>query len=156
RQLHLVSVRLLNDLESTAYGIAELKPGEFLTLNQGVQLPGNRALLAAGTGLGAASLFWGGDDYRISASEGGHNDFAPWTDDEIELLTFLQKKFGRVSVERVLSGPGLFNIYDFLRNSGKHGEELPEIAARLKDQDPASVISASALAGECPLTIKAL
>jgi glucokinase len=156
RLLRLESVRLLNDLESTGYGVAELKPEELLTLNQGRPARGNKALLAAGTGLGFASLFWNGKDYRVSPSEGGHTDFAPRNDDEIDLLRFMQKKFGRVSVERVLSGPGLFNIYDFLRATGRWGPELPQMAERFKQEDPSSVISKAALSHECPLSSRAM
>jgi glucokinase len=156
RQLDLGSVRLMNDLESTGYGVAELKAGEFLTMNEGRPAEGNRALLAAGTGMGMASLFWTGKDHFVSPSEGGHADFAARTNDEIELLRFIKDKFERVSIERLLSGPGLFNIYDYLRHSGKYGSELPQIANRFKEEDPSSVISKAALSGECPMTVKAL
>jgi glucokinase len=153
--LNLTSVTLLNDLEATGHGIGELKPGEMLTLNEGEAQPGNAGLIAAGTGLGEASLFWNGHRLVPSASEGGHADFAPRNQLEIDLLRHLLTKFPRVSVERVLSGPGLFNIYDFLRDS-RYCAESPEIAARLTEEDPSRVISAAALAGECPLAAKAL
>jgi glucokinase len=132
-----------------------LQPNELLTLNDGTASGGNRALLAAGTGTGVASLFWDGKGYHVSSSEGGHADFAPRNEIEMELTRFMLKKHSRVSIERVLSGPGLFNIYDFLRSTG-HGHELPQIAARFKDEDPSSVISLAALAGECPLSVMAL
>jgi glucokinase len=117
--------------------------------------PGNAALVAAGTGLGVASLFWDGEKYEPSASEGGHMDFAPRNMLEIELLKRMLTKHSRVSIERVLSGPGLFNIYDFLRASG-YGTETPEVARRFADDDPSSVISKAALAHECKMCMAAL
>ena len=155
RTLNLESVNLINDLEATAHGIPALKPEEMLTLNEGACEAGNAALVAAGTGLGVASLFWDGKHHVPSASEGGHMDFAPRNLLEIELLKYMMTKHSRVSIERVLSGPGLFNIYDFLRASG-YGTESPEIAARFAAHDPSSVISQAALAHECKMCVKAL
>lgn len=155
RTLNLKSVSLINDLEATAHGIAALKPEEMLTLNEGAVEKGNAALVAAGTGLGMASLFWDGNRHLPSASEGGHMDFAPRNPLEIELLKYMLTKHSRVSIERVLSGPGLFNIYNFLRASG-HGTESPEMAARLAENDPSSVIAQAALAHECRMCVKAL
>jgi glucokinase, proteobacterial type len=155
RTLNLESVTLINDLEATAYGIPALKNEEMLTLNEGAVEQGNAALVAAGTGLGVASIFWDGKHHVPSASEGGHMDFAPRNPLEIELLKYMMTKHSRVSIERVLSGPGLFNIYDFLRASG-YGTEQPEIAARFAENDPSSVISRAALAHECKMCVKAL
>jgi glucokinase len=155
RTLNLESVSLINDLEATAHGIPALKHEEMLTLNEGAIEQGNAALVAAGTGLGVASLFWDGKRYTPSASEGGHVDFAPRNLLEIELLKYMLTRHSRVSIERVLSGPGLFNIYDFLRASG-YGTESPEIAARFAENDPSSVISQAALAHECKMCVKAL
>ena len=153
--LNLESVTLLNDLEAMAYGISELKSEELFPLNQGTAVEGNAALVAAGTGLGVASLFWDGKRYIPSASEGGHVDFAARNPLEIELLRYTQTKYSRVSVERVLSGPGLFNIYEFLRECG-HGKEDREIAEAFHTQDPSSVISKAALAHQCKMCVKAL
>jgi glucokinase len=153
--LNLKSVTLLNDLEAMGCGISELKPEEMFALNQGIPVEGNAALIAAGTGLGVASLFWNGREHVPSASEGGHVDFAPRNPLEIELLRHMQTKHSRVSVERVLSGPGLFNIYDFLRASG-HAKEDYQIAESFHTQDPSSVISKAALAHECKMCVKAL
>jgi glucokinase len=153
--LGLKRVSLLNDLEAMAYGIGELTAEELLPLNGGTSVEGNAALVAAGTGLGVASLFWDGKHYVPSASEGGHVDFAARNHHEIELLKFMQTKYSRVSVERVLSGPGLFNIYDFLRASG-YGKEDHEIAEAFHTQDPSSVVSKAALAHKCKLCVKAL
>lgn len=153
--LNLDSFALINDLEATAYGIAELKPEEFVTLNVGTEEPGNAALIAAGTGLGAASLFWDGEGHLPSASEGGHMDFAPRNQLEIQLLRDLLTKHQHVSLERVLSGPGLLVIYEFLRDNN-YASELAGIAERFKDHDPSSVIANAALAGESDLCAKAL
>lgn len=155
RLLSLGSVTLLNDLEATAYGLAELEPEELLTLNEGERERGNAALVAAGTGLGVASLFWDGDSFSPSASEGGHMDLAPRDELEIGLLRFLLKEYRHVSIERVVSGPGLFNIYRFL-SSGGHGEEVPAVRERLEREDPSKVISEAAMAGESELCAKAL
>ena len=153
--LNLEFVILLNDLEAMAYGISELRPEELFPLNQGTIVEGNAALVAAGTGLGVASLFWDGKRYIPSASEGGHVDFAARNMLEIEFLRHMQTKYSRVSVERALSGPGLFNIYNFLRECG-HGKEDPEIAEAFHTQDPSSVISKAALAHQCKMCVKAL
>lgn len=154
-RLKLDSVALINDLEATAHGIAELKPEEFATLNEGSAEPGNAALIAAGTGLGCASLFWDGYRHVPSASEGGHMDFAPRNRLEAELLQHLMDKHGHVSIERVISGPGFFNIYDFLRSSG-YAKESPSVVERFKHDDPTRVVANAALAHECGLCEKAM
>jgi len=156
RELGLASVRLLNDLEANALGIATLPPGQFFTLNPGQSLAGgNRALIAAGTGLGMAMLFNHDADYRVSASEGGHVDFAPRNEDEVGLLRFLAARHGRVSVERVVSGRGLAAIYDFLKDSGM--DEPDGLAARLETAaDRAAVIAQAGASGEAAICEKAL
>jgi len=153
--IRLSAVTLINDLEATAYGISELKVEEMVTLNEGQPARGNAGLIAAGTGLGEASLFWDGQRFHPSASEGGHADFAPRNQLEIELLEYLIAEHEHVSVERVLSGPGLATIYDFL-SQARHYQPSPEVAARFESQDKSSVISAAALSGECELSVKAL
>lgn len=153
--LKLHSVALINDLEATAHGIAELKPDEFVNLNEGTAEPGNAALIAAGTGLGTASLFWDGRELMPSASEGGHVDFAPRNQIEIQLLQDQLTRHRHVSVERVLSGPGLFVIYEFLRDIN-YARESSAVAERFKGRDPSSVVANAALAGECELCVKAL
>jgi len=95
-------------------------------------------------------LYWDGNRRVPSASEGGHADFAPHNALEAELLAYLGARFGHVSWERALSGPGLFNIYSFLKDSGR-GQETPAIAERMKAEDPAAVISHAGLSGECRL-----
>lgn len=153
----LSAVSLLNDLEAAAYGIFTLEADELFALNEGVSgRRGNKVLIAAGTGLGEAILFDDGRDYHPSASEGGHGDFAPTDDTQIDLLRDLMKKFGRVSYERVVSGPGIKNIYDFLRHSGRIEEPAwlkQKISAA---DDPSAVISQEGLAGNSPICVQAL
>jgi glucokinase len=154
-KLNLKTVTLLNDLEAAAHGIPALKPDEVAWLNKGNPTPGNAGMVSAGTGLGLASLFWDGKRHVPSASEGGHVDFAPRNEYEIALLKYLLDRFDHVSVERIVSGPGLLNVYEFLRDTGR-GKELPSIAARFKDEDPSAVVGAAALTGECEMCTKAL
>lgn len=149
-------VLLINDLEANAYGIATLEPSEWVVLNAGApNAVGNAAVIAAGTGLGEAGLYWDGKSYRPFATEGGHTDFAPRTALEVELLRFLLVRFERVSYERVLSGPGLLNIYQFLRDTGR-GEEPAWLTEELRHQDPAAAITQAALADQCALCEQAL
>jgi glucokinase len=148
-------VRLLNDLEATGYGVLELPPTSFATLQAGAPRPGNMVLIAAGTGLGEALLIWDGARHHVVGSEGGHADFAPRTDLEVELLRFLGKEFGRVSYERVLSGPGLLGIYRFLRERGGAAEPA-WLRARIEREDPSAVIAEVGLAGGHPLCVQAL
>ena len=143
-------VRLLNDLEAAGHGVLTLPPPELEPLQAGKARKGNMVLIAAGTGLGEAILVWDGARHRVIASEGGHADFAPRNDLEIDLLRFLQKEFGHVSCERVLSGPGLYNIYRFLRDSG-HATEPQWLSDRLRAGDPSAVVSEVGLAGGHPL-----
>lgn len=156
RFLGLDSVSLINDLEATAYGVLTLDAGEFEILNEGrSQQEGNMALIAAGTGLGEAMLCWDGSGHRPSASEGGHADFAPRNPLEIELLRYLMDRFGHVSYERVVSGPGLLNVYSFLKESS-HLMEPSWLKDRLAEGDPGTVISKVALAKESEICIRAL
>jgi len=148
---------LINDLEATAYGISALKAEQLYTLNEGEpDRAGHRALIAAGTGLGMAAIYFDGRGYRPMPSEGGHMDFAPRNEREFELLTYLRGKIGgRVSYERVLSGMGLFNIYSFLRDRG-HGEEPAWLADEIVEGDASAAISRAALAGKSELAATAL
>ena len=156
RCLGLDSVTLINDLEATGYGVGTLDAGDFLTLNAGItELRANIGLIAAGTGLGQAMLYWDGSGYHVLASEAGHADYAPRTPLEIELLSYLIPRFGRVSYERVISGPGLFNIYTFLRDA-KNFSEPEWLKERLESEDPSAVISAAGLANEAEICAKAL
>jgi glucokinase len=142
-------VRLMNDLETTAWGIAVLEDSELETLQAGTPLPGNRALIAAGTGLGEAFVVWDGERWHPSASEGGHADFAPRDELEDELLRWLRARHGRVSYERVLSGPGLADLYRFLAETGR-GAATEAMAHRFAAaDDPAVAVTEAALEGSC-------
>lgn len=156
RELALPRVGLINDWEAGAYGIAALKDRDFEVLNPGVpDAQGNRAVIAAGTGLGEVGLVWDGQEHRPFASEGGHADFAPRNHLEMDLLDYLLKRHPRVSAERVICGQGLVNIYQFLRDKG-HGEEPPWLGEQMRQQDPPQVISENALAGKSALCTQAL
>ena len=156
--LGIQHVFLINDLEANGYGVAELSAEQIYTLSDGdAGQIGNRALIAAGTGLGEGILAWNGRMHVPYPSEGGHTDFGPRNEEEIELLRFLQRKYnGRVSYERVVSGMGLTNVYEFLRDD--RGMEEPkwladEIAAV---HDPNSVITQMALSAKSEICSKAL
>ncbi len=152
------SVTLVNDLVATAAAVPLLGPDDLFPLHQGKKAETAEmkyAVLAPGTGLGQAFLHVESERAVVLPSEGGHADFAPTTALQIELLQYLQPRFGRVSYERVLSGPGLENIYNFLKTS-RYATEPPELAQRLKEGDPAAVISGVGLAGQNELCVKAL
>jgi len=152
KQLKLDSVGMLNDLEAYAYGIDALDSKDLVTLNEGSEdAEGNRAVISARTGLGVAGLYWDGFRHHPFGCEGGHSDFAPRNALEMELLSYLQKKYGRISCERILSGPGIKNIYDFLKDMHKADE--PEW---LRDQiasapDAPALISKLASEGKTPI-----
>jgi len=151
RTLGIQAVRLINDLEANAYGINLLGPDDLLHLNRGIPDPaGTIAVVSAGTGLGEAIAYWDGTAHRPLRSEGGHADFAPRNELEAELLLFLRAEHGRVSSERVVSGPGLRNIYHFLRDA-RHLPETAAVAEAMRSGDPSAAITRAALAGECPL-----
>jgi glucokinase len=158
RALDTSRVYLINDLEATAYGVETLPPNSLLTLNEGGGASlGHRALIAAGTGLGMAGIFWDGARFHPMPSEGGHAEFAPRGETQIALLKYLRGKFGEhVSTERVLSGRGLVNIYEFLRD--ECGEEEPAWLAREmeEDGDAPAAISSAALARKSQLAVRAL
>ena len=156
-ELGIAAMRLINDLEATGYGIPSLNADQLITLNEGqVSDGGNIALIAAGTGLGEAALMWNGAHYHVLASEGGHADFAPRNELEMELLRYLLTLKARVSYERVLSGPGLVNVYEFLKSSGQ-GEEPEWLAAEIAaSNDHAMTISKHALTGKAEICVKTL
>ncbi len=155
-QIHLAATLLINDLEASAWGIGALGIEDLVTLNPGGgSVTGNQAVVAPGTGLGEAGLFWDGNRHHVFACEGGHTDFAPHGDLQIELLRYLRARLGHVSYERILSGPGLVNVYEFLCASGC-GKESAELTAAMKTGDPAAAISHAALGGNDPLATKAL
>ncbi|HEX3941086.1 MAG TPA: glucokinase [Acidobacteriaceae bacterium] len=155
--LKLDRIYLINDLEANAYGISELAPDQIYTLSQGLAGSiGNRGLISAGTGLGEALLIWNGHMHLPIASEGGHADFAPRSDDEIELWRYLRTAVGgRVSYERVISGPGLTSLYTFCRDVKKM-EEPAWLKERMRTEDPNAVIGEAGEAGKSELCSTAL
>ncbi len=149
-------VRLLNDLEATAYGALILPAEKLLALNPGVARAGNRAVIAAGTGLGQALLFWDGTRHVPVATEGGHVDFAPHDEIEHDLLRWLERKYdGHVSYERCVSGHGLANIFAFL-DEHCHLPVADETRRRLASEDPPAVIGELAMSGACTTALAAV
>ncbi len=146
--LKLESVGLINDLQATAYGTLRLSPDDKLVLQAGAPQPGSPiAVIAAGTGLGESALVWDGQQYRAIPSEGGHTDFGPRNEVEVELLRFLTAKFGRVSYERIVAGPGFVNLYEFFRSKA----EYPEpgwLKEKLRSEDPSAAISQTGVEGK--------
>jgi len=147
-------VKLINDLEATALGMFMLPTTDFATLQPGTPASGNMAVIAAGTGLGEALVVSGASGPIVIASEGGHTSFAPRTELEDDLLAFLRKDFGSVSYERVLSGPGLYNLYRFLRET-RFATESPAVAEAMLTEDRGAVITQHALRHDDPLCEKA-
>jgi len=156
RKLLTEKVILINDLVANAYGLQALGIGDLATLNPGRRDTGNAALLAAGTGLGAAIMFWNGKEHVPLPSEGGHVEFGPKNRLELDLLKYQFERFGHVSYERVLSGSGLYNIYKFLRDAEDFGREPDWLAERLEQGDPPAVIANTARLGRNRLCTKAL
>jgi glucokinase len=145
------TVVLVNDLGATGHSLEHLPPEDFCVLNPGTPVPGaTRALLAAGTGLGEGILFWAGSRYKVVPSEGGHSDFAPRTDQQIELLKFMRRRYPQVSCELILSGRGFRTLHEFIAPSVKHPIfEDP-------DADPAPFITKSGLERTCPICTETL
>jgi len=142
------NVQLINDLEATAFGLAMLNEKDVAMIHKGNDAPvGNAAVIAPGTGLGEAGLYWDGNYYHPFATEGGHSDFAPRNEFDFELYTFLQKKFGHVSWERLVCGHGIVNIYEFLRDEKKR-EEPGWLKEKFINDDAAAVISQHAMQSE--------
>ena len=155
RRLKLRQAYVINDVEANGWGIPELSRSKVVNLTPGLSgTPGNSALLSAGTGLGMAILFWDGTRFQPSASEGGHAGFAPKSDLEIALLEFLRRRHGRVSVERILAGPGLSATYDFLVDRG-WGKASPAIRGR-GTGDPNARITEAGLRGTDAVARKTL
>jgi len=152
QRLGLKQVRVLNDLEATAWGIPELPASKLVSLTPGMRAgKGNAALIAAGTGLGMALLVRQGERFLPQPSEGGHQQFGPRDELEIDLLRFMRERHGRVSVERIVAGPGFSAISQFLIECGR-GKESKQMAQRLaRADDPNAEITAAGLAGEDPV-----
>jgi glucokinase len=153
-QLALPHVNLFNDLETTGYGLQHLEPEDFFVLNRGTPAPtANQIVLAAGTGLGEAVLFWDGYKHRVSATEGGHSDFIARNETEIDLLRFLKQRFsGPVGQEMILSGRGFRLLHEFLDPAITH----PSFAATHGPDDAAEEITRNALDAKCPVCVRAL
>jgi glucokinase len=156
KRFHWRHVRLLNDLTASGVAIPLLRQSEMVSLNTGAtRKKGNLALMSPGTGLGQAVLVYRDGEYVPVSSEGGHVSFSPETEEEVELWRYLRKKFGHVSVERILSGPGLVNIYSWLRDSGRFEEPL-WLRELMQQEDPAKAISENALGKKNALCEKSL
>lgn len=156
QQLSTTKIFLMNDLESIGLSIPYLPPNKLIALNPAATIqPGNKALIAAGTGLGEGLLYWDGNQFHAIASEGGQVNFAPRDQREMELLHYWQQQLTHVSYEHVLSGPGLFNIYQFLKHSG-YGEEPAWLTQQLNQLDPSAVIAEVGLNHNNQLCVQAL
>lgn len=158
RSLGIPSIFLLNDLEATARGLPTLVDADFRTLRAGdPTATGNAGLIAAGTGLGEAGLYWDGRKHRPFACEGGHASFAPTSEREVELLQWLRADLGggHVSWERVVSGPGLYNIYRFMRLQDPAAEPV-WLAEEIAEGDPPEVVTRNALREKSELCARAL
>jgi glucokinase len=156
--LQTPNVKLINDLEAAAWGVLHSSANERAALNPHAEqgILGNSAVIAAGTGLGEAILYWDGQNHHVLATEGGHTDFAANDSRQDALLCYLREKYcGHVSYERLLSGPGLKNIYDFLKESA-FAEESSAVEQQMQQQDPAAVIGTFGVNREDPLCAEAL
>lgn len=149
-ELNVLSVSVLNDMEANAYGLAALQKQDFETLKEGANVQGNAVIISPGTGLGEVGLFWDGTHYHPFASEGGHCDFSPRTDLEKALWEYMHQRYKHVSWERVLSGPGMYDIYKFLIEYRKQSD--PDwIQEAMLEKDPSALISQYAMEGKSPI-----
>jgi glucokinase len=153
QDLKIPKVDLINDLEANAWGLRCLSPNEFLSINDGEETQGNQGLISPGTGLGEAGLYWDGKTHRPFACEGGHCDFGPTNEEEIELLNSLRQQLKRVSYERLISGSGLYQLYRFLIDTKREKEE-PSIAVFMQQKEPQRVITEKAASGECKACVR--
>lgn len=156
-KFNIKNFKLANDLEIMAAAIPSLSDSDLITLHKGkgAKKNGNKVLIAPGTGLGQAALIYSVGKYIIAPSEGGHTDFAPQNEIESELLLNLQKKIGHVSYERVASGEGIVNIFNFLIDSN-YGTVSKEFLSRFEYEDTAAIISNEALSGKNNVCVKTL
>jgi glucokinase len=151
------SVHLLNDLESIATAVPQLGPDDLFILREGTKHPqGPIGVVAPGTGIGEAFLIWSDGGYTAYATEGGHVSFAPVTPEQLEMLEYLQRRFGHVSVERVCSGSGYINIYDYLLSTGRYEEPEWLRESIAKATDPTPIIMDSGIDRKAPICIAAL
>ena len=156
KQIKIPDVFVINDLQAHAWSLAALEPQDVAELTAGTpEAKGNMALVAPGTGLGEAALYWDGALHRPLPSEAGHADWAARNDVEVDLLRYLIGRYGRVSYERILSGPGLVNVYEFLRDTGRE-QETTALREEIAHGDAAAVIAGHAMAGTAPICERAL
>ncbi len=154
--LNIPQIRLINDFAAVGYGILALEPEDVVILqDRPTVLHAPIAVLGAGTGLGEALLIAQGGNYEVLPTEGGHTDFAPRTDLEVGLMTFLREQHGRVSVERVVSGQGIYHIYEYLRGID-FAPVSATVEAQFQQEDPSAVIATHALANSDALCTQAL
>ena len=147
---------VINDFRAVGEGLTRLTEEDFLVLQKGeIRRGGAIGLLGAGTGLGEAYLTWQGGRYRVHASEGGHCDFAPSEPIEVGLLEHFREKHDHVSYERVVSGPGLTDIYRYLTHT-KRAAETEVVRDEMECEDPAAVISRHAISGDDEASVEAL
>jgi glucokinase len=156
RSLSLRLVRILNDLEAVAWGIPALNREDLETIHPGEDgARGNACVVAAGTGLGEAGLYWDGNRHHPFATEGGHSDFAPTDELEVDLLKRLRARYGRVSWERVVSGMGIMNLYEFL--SSRLGVSTPEpLRGAIERGDAGAMIAQAAADGSCRVCVETM
>lgn len=155
KELLVSSVSIINDMEANAYGLPLIGEKDLEIIHKGNNISGNVAIISPGTGLGEVGLYWDGTNYHPFSSEGGHCDFCPRNDMEIDLLKYMQKKYNHVSWERVLSGPGIYDTYQFLINYRK--QSIPEhIKQRMLSENPASVITNLAILGKDLICLETL
>jgi glucokinase len=155
RETGIPEVRLINDLEALAWGLGQLGEDDFAVVNRGRRADGDAAIVAAGTGLGVSLLIWDGERWRPSASEGGHSGFAPRSELDMALHRHLAARYGRVSRERVVSGPALVDIHEFLARE-RQGEVSERLAQDIADGNGPAVITRAALDSSDPLCVEAL
>ena len=155
RELHIRSVSLINDMEANAYGLAALQDKDFETLMYGSKIRGNAALISPGTGLGEAGMFWDGSHFHPFACEGGHCDFSPRNELDIKVLQYFRKKYEHVSWERLLSGPGILDLYLFLRQIS--GKKEPEwLRNEMSKGNPSATITGTAMEGKDSVCVETL
>jgi glucokinase len=154
-KLNLKNIRLLNDLTATALSLERLSVNDLVTLNPGTPAPNStRAVIAAGTGLGEAILFWDGETYRVAPAEGGQADFAPRTEREIQLLSHLRVQLPHVSCEEIISGRGFRRIHEFLNPAVRHASF--EASFESLEGNAASEITQRGLTQSCPACVETL
>lgn len=150
KELGIRNIAIINDMEANAFGIGALEDSDFDEIKKGSEIAGNAVIISPGTGLGEAGLFWDGVAYHPFATEGGHTEFSPRNQFDADLWHFLHEKYGLVSWERIISGSGIYDIYQFLVNS-RGIKEPTWFKEQILREDPAAVISTAAIEGNYPV-----